>query len=73
MKKILIKIITFYQMLPIHTHSMCRFVPTCSEYMKQAILVYGVFYGFILGMKRIFRCHPFGKFGYDPVPLKRKK
>lgn len=60
-------------MLPIHTHSMCRFVPTCSEYMKQAIQTYGVIYGVFLGIKRIFRCHPFGKFGYDPVPLKKKK
>ncbi|MEE1110916.1 MAG: membrane protein insertion efficiency factor YidD [Alphaproteobacteria bacterium] len=46
----------------------CRFTPTCSEYTKQAIMKYGVFYGTWLGIKRICRCRPAGGFGYDPVP-----
>lgn len=70
MKKILLKLINLYQITPLHSHSMCRFTPTCSEYMKEAINNYGVIKGVYLGIKRILRCHPFGKFGFDPVPLK---
>ncbi len=68
MKKIIIKMINLYQATPLHTHSMCRFIPTCSEYTKIAVERYGSFKGSYLGIKRILRCHPFGKFGYDPVP-----
>ncbi|MDD4507496.1 MAG: membrane protein insertion efficiency factor YidD [Eubacteriaceae bacterium] len=46
----------------------CRFYPTCSTYCYQAIEKYGAFKGFIMGMKRIMRCHPFNPGGYDPVP-----
>lgn len=67
MKKVMIKIIELYQICPLHTHSMCRFTPTCSQYMKEAILSYGAFRGVVMGIKRILRCHPFGKYGYDPV------
>ncbi len=69
MKKILIKLINLYQITPLHSHSMCRFTPTCSEYMKECINKYGI-KGIKYGIKRIFRCHPFGKFGYDPIPKK---
>ena len=67
MKKVIIKLIELYQSIPLPTHKMCRFTPTCSEYMKEAIQKYG-FKGFLLGLKRIIRCNPFGKYGYDPVP-----
>ena len=67
MKKILVYIIRAYQITPLHTHSMCRFTPSCSEYMAQAISGYGVFKGIKLGIKRILKCHPHGGFGYDPV------
>ena len=46
----------------------CRFIPTCSEYTRQAIEKYGVARGTIMGMRRILRCRPGGGFGYDPVP-----
>lgn len=69
MKKVLIKLIELYQITPIHTHSMCRFSPTCSEYMKECINEYGL-KGIKFGIRRIIKCHPFGKFGYDPIPLK---
>lgn len=67
-KKILIKLLNVYQFFSRLTPPVCRFTPTCSEYMKQAIIKYGVLKGGWLGIKRISRCHPFNKGGYDPVP-----
>ena len=46
----------------------CRFTPTCSEYMRQAIVKHGPIKGLWLGTKRLLRCHPWGGSGYDPVP-----
>lgn len=46
----------------------CRYVPTCSEYAMTAIEKYGIRTGGWMAVKRIARCHPFGKSGYDPVP-----
>jgi len=46
----------------------CRFIPTCSEYTKQAIEKYGFFRGTFMGIRRISRCRPGGGCGYDPVP-----
>ena len=45
----------------------CRFQPTCSEYMIEALKKYGIFKGMYLGIKRILRCHPWGGSGFDPV------
>lgn len=68
MKYFIIGLIKIYQSLPLSSHKMCRFNPTCSEYMIQAVEKYGTFKGVRLGIKRILRCHPKGKYGYDPVP-----
>ena len=46
----------------------CRFIPTCSEYAMQAVEKYGAVKGGWLAAKRIARCNPFCKGGYDPVP-----
>lgn len=54
------------------TSASCRFQPTCSTYAKEAFITHGVFKGFILSIKRISKCHPWGSSGYDPVPPKRK-
>jgi hypothetical protein len=45
----------------------CRFTPTCSEYAMQAVEKYGAIRGTWLGAKRILRCQPFCKGGFDPV------
>ena len=58
-------------MLPLSSHKMCRFTPTCSEYMIEALKKYGTIKGLHLGIKRILRCHPKGKCGYDPVPYEK--
>lgn len=51
----------------------CRFTPTCSQYMIDALNEHGLFKGLWLGSKRICKCHPYGGSGYDPVPKKQVK
>ena len=48
----------------------CRFTPSCSNYMIEALRVHGACKGAALGLWRLLRCHPFGAHGYDPVPPK---
>jgi putative membrane protein insertion efficiency factor len=69
LEAISVSLIKFYQdyiraLLP----RSCGFVPSCSEYAKQAILKYGFFKGGIKALKRILRCHPYSvKALYDPL------
>ena len=70
MKKILLKLIYFYQITPLSSHSKCKFYPTCSNYAKEAIEVHGSFKGIFLIIKRILKCNPFSKGGIDLVPKK---
>lgn len=67
-KKFLLFLIKIYQSISKYTPPVCRFTPTCSEYMRQAIVKYGVLKGVWLGVKRICKCHPFHPGGYDPLP-----
>lgn len=73
MKKIIIRMISIYQSMPLSSHGRCKFIPTCSNYMKEAIITYGVLKGGWLGLKRIMRCNPWNVGGYDPVPPKGVK
>ena len=73
MKKIIVFLIKFYQItLSPLLGSNCRFQPTCSHYMIEAVGHYGVLKGLSLGLKRISKCHPLGSKGYDPVPDKKE-
>ena len=67
-KRIFLVLISVYQKISAMTPTRCRFYPTCSEYMKQAIVKYGLMKGGWLGIKRICKCHPLNQGGYDPVP-----
>lgn len=81
MKKILIGLIKLYQKADLTnlpalkalalTDASCRYSPTCSDYMIGSIDRFGVVTGTFMGTKRIFRCHPFSKGGFDPVPSKK--
>lgn len=51
----------------------CRFIPTCSQYMYEAIQIHGFFKGIMLGIKRLLKCQPFYPGGYDPVPERKPK
>lgn len=69
MKKLALSVIRFYQrsFSPYRPPS-CRFLPTCSEYGYEAIARHGLLKGSWLTVRRLGRCHPFQKGGYDPVP-----
>lgn len=69
MKVVILLLIRFYRgfISPLKPPS-CRYIPTCSEYAMIAVEKYGAAKGSFLAIKRILRCHPFHKGGYDPVP-----
>lgn len=69
MKSIALAAIRFYKRFisPL-LGSSCRYYPSCSQYTYEAIEKYGVLKGSWMGAKRISRCHPFAKGGFDPVP-----
>jgi putative membrane protein insertion efficiency factor len=46
----------------------CRYLPSCSDYAREALLRHGLIRGSFLAFRRVSRCHPFGGHGYDPVP-----
>lgn len=66
---LLILFVRAYQIVlsPLFT-GCCRFEPSCSNYMIEALKIHGPIKGTWLGTKRLLRCHPFGGSGYDPVP-----
>lgn len=72
MKYILLSIIKIYQMIPGSWHGSCKHIPSCSNYAIEAIITYGSFKGSMLSIKRIFKCNPFNKGGYDPVIKENK-
>lgn len=75
LKKALIFLIRTYQVTlsPRISGGACRYTPTCSQYAIEAIQLHGAFKGTLLTIRRISRCNPFFKGGYDPVPPKKNK
>ncbi|MBW4846732.1 MULTISPECIES: membrane protein insertion efficiency factor YidD [Clostridia] len=69
-KKVMILLIRGYQkfLSPLKIRTHCIYTPTCSQYAIEALTKYGVLKGTFLACKRILRCNPFAKGGYDPVP-----
>ncbi len=68
MQRVVIVVLRGYKLLlsPL-LPAACRYYPTCSEYMVDAVAKYGVARGVWMGVKRLCRCHPFHAGGYDPV------
>lgn len=74
MRKALLLLLAFYRRwISPALHAVfpggCRFHPTCSEYAFEAIQLYGAGRGAWLALRRLARCHPFARGGFDPVPL----
>ena len=74
LSRLLIGLVKLYQkyLSPLLGNN-CRYTPTCSEYMIEAIRIHGAFKGTWMGLCRIARCNPFGGSGYDPVPPRKGK
>ena len=67
--RILIGLVRFYQVaISSWTPPSCRFTPTCSAYAIEALREHGAARGTWLAVRRVARCHPWGGFGFDPVP-----
>ena len=77
--RFIILLIKFYKyLISPYIPSNCRFLPTCSEYFIDCLKLNGTSKGFLLGVRRILRCHPVkilgGRSGFDPAPnLKKRK
>ena len=69
MRRVIVALVRGYQVLlsPLLPPNTCRYVPTCSAYMIDAVTKYGAARGLWKGIKRIARCHPFHPGGYDPA------
>lgn len=70
MKKLAIFLINLYRnyLSPLKRRPTCIYTPTCSQYAIEALEKYGFLKGSFLAVRRVLRCHPFAKGGYDPVP-----
>ena len=69
MKRLMLALVRFYRknISPLRSPC-CRFIPTCSQYALEAIEKYGALKGGYLALRRVLRCNPLHKGGYDPVP-----
>ena len=73
MRYVLIYLIKFYQKIPGSWHNSCKYQPTCSNYAIGVLENFGFFKGSYLMIKRIIKCNPWSKGGYDPIPEKVKR
>lgn len=73
MKKLVLKLILFYQTkISPNKEKRCRYIPSCSEYAKICFETRNFFVACFLTIKRLLKCNPLFKGGYDPVPLPKK-
>jgi hypothetical protein len=70
MRRVLLWLIGLYQATAPVRQPRCRYIPSCSHYAREAIELHGAGRGTWLAARRLSRCHPFGSFGFDPVPEK---
>ncbi len=68
MARVLIGLVRLYRLLRSGAAPVCRYTPTCSAYALSALRAHGAVRGSWLAVRRLGRCHPWGAFGYDPVP-----
>lgn len=69
MRRLLIGLVRLYRgLLSPMTRGACRHIPSCSQYAEDAIRSHGSLRGTWLALQRLLRCHPWGTFGFDPVP-----
>ena len=74
MKRVLLALVRLYRRaLSPFLSPRCRFLPSCSEYAEECLAVHGAGRGAWLSVRRLLRCHPFGKSGFDPVPPSHRK
>lgn len=74
MQKLLHWCIRFYQIaISPMLGPRCRYIPTCSQYAIEALRIHGTAKGVYFSARRLCRCHPWGGFGYDPVPKKNSR
>ena len=74
MKTLLILLVRIYQKTLSNLFpGVCRYEPSCSQYMIEALQTHGIFKGLWLGSKRILRCHPWNEGGSDPIPPAKSK
>jgi putative membrane protein insertion efficiency factor len=69
--RLLDRTLNLYQRATVHRLPRCRYVPTCSQYAREAIATHGAASGSVLALRRLGRCHPLGGHGFDPVPEPR--
>ena len=72
-RKLLIKLIKWYQKIPFSSHYRCKYIPTCSNYAIIVLNEFGAFKGSILTIKRLIKCNPFSHGGIDLPPIKERK
>ena len=72
-QSLLLACIRAYHRMPLPTHSLCKYYPTCSYYVEEAIERFGAGKGLLLALWRFLRCNPFSKGGFDPVPEKKPR
>ena len=71
--RVLDRALALYQLGSAGRPPRCRYLPTCSEYAREALATHGALRGGLLALRRVGRCHPWGGHGHDPVPPTLRK